>query len=256
MSHPTERVPGDVSAVPVPIAKTTAPGHSRPRKRPLWVLPAGLLAIVAVAVAVAIVVSKHDGTTAATNDVSTKAETSTTTNARTTPAPTAGETTLQSRVPASFASTCGPAEGNRAVVGASDHISCTDDHLDIDYYLFPSRSSLDAYWRTARTTKAAVAGTCRDDMHTTLENYYQGVSNTRLGGQLLCYHALQAAHIQWQQPNQLIVATAAFSGNNQGMAHGHLVQEWRADDLGPRQDPKKAVVRHPCGSSGCMGMTP
>ena len=233
-------------------------GMARPPRRPWWLLPAALVVVGATAVAVLIAIGGNDGSSpaahpAASQPKPTTDDMSTMATSKEQSAETVGERSLQSHVPSMFASSCASAQPNPQVTRSTAHLACTDGHLDIDYYLFDDRTSLATYWRQARIWKGGVAGTCRDDENTVLENYYQG-DKSQFVGQLLCYHGRQAAHIQWEEPGELIVATAAFSGNNQGMAHGHLVEEWRRDDLGPRRDPAKAVVRHPCGDRDCMSM--
>ena len=245
----------------VPLDGASRPHHRAPRRRPLWLIPA-LVLLVAAGVGIALAVTRnddsHDTKTADTQHQS--ATSSMDDNMSTsTPKPvgppvkTAGEKQLKSYVPVDFAASCASAAPDPLVSEASAHIACADGHLDLNYFLFPDAGKLKTYWEREKKTKPGIqAGTCQDNMDSVLEAYYQKDSD-HSDGQLLCYHAAQAAHIQWDQPSQLVVAAAQISGNNRGMAHGHLVEEWRQDLFGPRVEQMTPVARKACGDK-CLGM--
>ena len=85
-----------------------------------------------------------------------------------------------------------------------------------------------------------------------IELYYQKDSD-HSDGQLLCYHAARPPTSSGSSRAQLVVAAAQISGNNRGMAHGHLVEEWRQDLFGPRVEQMTPVARKACGDK-CLGM--
>lgn len=117
---------------------------------------------------------------------------------------TGAERSLLAKVPEEIRSGCGAVAPAASFQSAKATIACIDGSVTVLYSWFESKPAMDAVYQPLVQNLQVPEGDCATDIKAHAEYTLRGDPS----GQVTCFRAAGAAHIQWTDDNQFVYATA------------------------------------------------